>query len=101
QGPAVERAREFVASHMSGPADPYTLSVVADFDEDYAKDRGFTNQAMRLLLDASTGKGDDTWWNTEQTGVYATGESAATETTGLAAQALLKWGQASGVAGKA
>jgi len=101
QGPAVERAREFVASHMSGPADPYTLAVVANFAVDYGKDRGFTSQAMQRLLEARTEQGDDAWWRAEETGVYATGESAATETTGLAAQALLKWGQASGVAGKA
>jgi uncharacterized protein YfaS (alpha-2-macroglobulin family) len=101
QGPAVEKAREFVASHMSGPADPYTLAVVANFAADYAKDRGFTGQAMQRLLDARTEKGDDAWWNAEETSVYSTGASAATETTGLAVQALLKWGQASGVAGKA
>jgi uncharacterized protein YfaS (alpha-2-macroglobulin family) len=101
QGPAVEKAREFVASHMSGPADPYTLAVLANFAADYAKDRGFTSQAMRLLLDARTEQGDDAWWNAEETAVYATGASAATETTGLAAQALLKWGHASGVAAKA
>jgi hypothetical protein len=56
---------------------------------------------MRLLLDARTEQGDDAWWNAEETAVYATGASAATETTGLAAQALLKWGHASGVAAKA
>jgi uncharacterized protein YfaS (alpha-2-macroglobulin family) len=101
QGPAVEKAREFVASHMSEAADPYTLAVVANFAADYAKDRGFTSQAMRLLLDARTEQNDDVWWNAEETSVYATGASAATETTGLAAQALLKWGQAGGAAGKA
>ena len=33
-------------------------------------------------------------WTVEETGVYSTGASAAIETTGLAAQALLKWGEA-------
>ena len=101
QGPAVERARQFVESHRSGPADRYTLAVLANFAVDYAKDRGFTSRAMQLLLDARTEKGDDAWWSAEETAVYSTGDSAATETTGLAAQALLKWGQASGTAGKA
>ncbi len=101
QGPAVEKARQYVDSHMSAVADPYTLAVVANFAADYAKDRGFTGQAMRLLLDARTEKGDDAWWDADETSVYATGASAATETTGLAAQALLKWGQAGEVTRKA
>jgi len=40
------------------------------------------------------------WWNAEETNVYATGPSAAVETTGLAEQALLKWGEASATARK-
>ena len=101
QGPAVEKARQFVAAHMDGKADPYTLAVVANFAADYGKDREFTNRAMQLLLDARTEKDDRAWWNSQETGVYATGESAAVETTGLAVQGLLKWGQASATASKA
>jgi hypothetical protein len=56
---------------------------------------------MQLLLDARTEKDDQAWWNAEETSVYATGPSAAVETTGLAEQALLKWGEASGTARKA
>jgi alpha-2-macroglobulin-like protein len=54
-----------------------------------------------LLLDARTEKDDQAWWDADETSVYATGTSASVETTGLAVQALLKWGQASGVARKA
>jgi uncharacterized protein YfaS (alpha-2-macroglobulin family) len=100
QGPAVEKARQFIESHMSGKADAYTLAVLANFAADYGKDRDFTRQAMQLLLDARTEKDDQAWWNADQTGVYATGASASVETTGLAAQALLKWGGASGTARK-
>src|SRR6266566_2879512 len=46
-------------------------------------------------------KDEQTWWTADETGVYSTGTSASVETTGLAAQALLKWGQASGTARKA
>src|SRR5208283_2495285 len=46
-------------------------------------------------------QGDQVSWNAEETGVYSTGSSAAIETTGLAAQALLKWGQASDTIRKA
>jgi uncharacterized protein YfaS (alpha-2-macroglobulin family) len=101
QGPAVERARQFIESHMSANADAYTLAVLANFAADYGKDRDFTRQAMQLLLDARTEKDEQAWWNADETAVYATGTSASVETTGLAAQALLKWGGASGTARKA
>jgi hypothetical protein len=68
---------------------------------DYQKDRDFTRQAMQLLVDARTEKDDKVWWSAEETSVYATGASAAVETTGLAVQALLKWGQASETTRKA
>src|SRR5258708_27702658 len=86
---------------MSAKADAYTLAVLANFAVDYAKDRDFTRQAMQLLLDARTEKGEQAWWSAEETAVYATGNSASVETTGLAAPALLKWGGASGTARKA
>jgi uncharacterized protein YfaS (alpha-2-macroglobulin family) len=106
QGPAVERAKQFVQNHMNAKMDAYTLAVVANFAADYGmgesgKDREFTRQAMQLLLDARTDKDEQTWWDAEETGVYGRGTSAAVETTGLAVQALLKWGESSGTARKA
>jgi uncharacterized protein YfaS (alpha-2-macroglobulin family) len=100
QGPAVEKAKQYVAQHMNEKPDAYTLAVLANFAADYGKDRDFTRQAMDMLLNARTEKDDKVWWSAEETGVYATGASAAVETTGLATQALLKWGQASGTATK-
>src|SRR6266478_2987836 len=38
QGPAVEKARQFVRSQMSAKPDTYTLAVLANFAIDYAKD---------------------------------------------------------------
>jgi len=106
QGPAVDKAKQFIESHMNGKVDVYTLAVVANFATDYGtadhgKDREFTRQAMQLLLDAHTEKDEQAWWSADETGVYATGTSASVETTGLAVQALLKWGEASGTARKA
>jgi A-macroglobulin TED domain/Alpha-2-macroglobulin family/Carboxypeptidase regulatory-like domain/MG2 domain/A-macroglobulin receptor binding domain/Alpha-2-macroglobulin bait region domain len=101
EGTAVERAKQFVEKHMSGKIDTYTVAVVANFAADYGRDRQFTRQAMQFLLDARTEKGEHAWWSSDETGVYATGESASVETTGLAVQALLKWGEASGTARKA
>jgi hypothetical protein len=102
QGGAVEKAKQFVEKHLSGKADAYTLAVVANFAVDYGKDkdREFTRQAMQLLLDARTEKNEQAWWTADETSGYATGESASVETTGLAAQALLKWGEASGAVRK-
>jgi len=106
RGAEVERAKQFVENHMSAKMDAYTLAVVANFAADFGqggqeKDREFTRQAMELLLDARTEKDEQAWWNAEETGFYAMGQSASVETTGLAAQALLKWGEASGTARKA
>jgi uncharacterized protein YfaS (alpha-2-macroglobulin family) len=101
QGPAIEKASQFIQSHLSAKTDAYTLAVLGNFALDYGKDRDLTRQAMQLLLDAHTEKEEQVWWSADETGVYATGASAAIETTGLAVQALLKWGQASGTARKA
>lgn len=101
QGTALEKAKQFMETHTSAKADPYTLAVLANFATDYGQDREFTRQAMQLLLDARTEKDEQAWWSAEETSMYATGISASVETTGLAAQALLKWGGASGTARKA
>ena len=101
QGPAVETARKFIENHMNAKMDAYTLAIVANFAVDYGKDRGLARQAMQLLLDARMEKNDQIWWIAEETAMYGTGSSASVETTGLAAQALLKWGEASDSARKA
>jgi len=101
QGPAVEKAKQFIEKHMTAKIDPYTLAVVANFATDYKEDREFTRQAIQMLLDARTEKDDQVWWSAEETSVYATGPSAAVETTGLAVQALLQSGEASGAARRA
>ncbi|MGB7147526.1 MAG: MG2 domain-containing protein [Terriglobales bacterium] len=101
QGPAVERAKQFVEKHMMAKVDTYTLAVVANFAADYGSDREFTRQAIQLLLDARTEKDELVWWNAEETSVYATGPSASVETTGLAVQALLQSGESLATARKA
>ena len=101
QGGAVERAKHFIESHSDSKPDAYTLAVLANFAADYGKDREFTRRSMQALVDARTEKEDQVFWSSEETGVYSTGASAAIETTGLATQALLKWGQASETVRKA
>lgn len=101
QGSAVERAKQYIEKHMGEKTDSYTLAVLANFAVDYGKDREFTRQAMQNLLEAKVEKGEQVWWTADETGVYSTGESASVETTGLALQAVLKWGEASGTARKA
>jgi uncharacterized protein YfaS (alpha-2-macroglobulin family) len=100
-GPAVEKAKHFIESYNGSKADAYTLAVIANFAADYGQDREFTRRSMEALIDARTEKDDQVFWSAEETGIYATGQSAAIETTGLATQALLKWGQASETARKA
>jgi uncharacterized protein YfaS (alpha-2-macroglobulin family) len=105
QGPAVEKGKRYIESHSSSKPDAYTLAIIANFAADYgAKNenaRDFIRQSMQALIDARTEKDDQVFWNVEETSVYSTGSSAAVETTGLAAQALLKWGQASETVRKA
>jgi uncharacterized protein YfaS (alpha-2-macroglobulin family) len=101
RGQAVERARQFVEQHLSDAEDAYTKAVIANFAVDYGKDAGFTDRAMQQLLDARTERDGEAWWTAEETGVYGRGPSAAIETTGLAAQALLKWWQAPATVSKA
>lgn len=102
-GPAVERARQFIETHMDEAAksDAYTLAVLSNFAVDYGKDRGFTDRMMRMLLGVKEQQGDQVFWKAEQTGMYGSGASAMVETTGLAVQALLKWGGEPAVAAKA
>jgi len=101
QGPAVEKAKDFVEKHIAAKVDAYTLAVVANFAADYGADREFTRQAIQMLLDARTEKDEQVWWSAEETSVYATGPSASVETTSLAVQALLQSGEASATARKA
>ena len=103
QGPAIDNAKRYLESHLpaAGRPDAYTLAVLANFATGYTKDPGFTAEAIRLLIDARTEQGDQAWWNSSETSMYATGASAAVETTGLAVQALLRHGSESAVAAKA
>jgi uncharacterized protein YfaS (alpha-2-macroglobulin family) len=100
QGPAVAKASQFVQKEMGAKSDAYTLAVVANFAVE-SKDREFARQAIQTLLDARTEKDDQVWWTSDETAMYGRGASASVETTGLAVQALLKWGQASAAAQKA
>jgi uncharacterized protein YfaS (alpha-2-macroglobulin family) len=92
KGPATEKARQFVEKHLDGKMDAYTIAVVANLAVENGKDSEFARRALEMLKDAATEKGEFVWWSAEETSVYATGDSAAVETTGLAVQAFLKAG---------
>jgi uncharacterized protein YfaS (alpha-2-macroglobulin family) len=100
KGPAIDKAKAYIESHSAGKLDNYTLAIVANFALNYEKDREFTRRSMQALIDARTQKDDQVFWTVEETSVYSTGQSAAIETTGLAAQALLKWGEANEIVRK-
>ena len=101
QGAATQRASEYIQKNLSEKSDPYTLAVLANFAVDSGKDPEFTRQVMQMLLDARTDKDEQVWWSTDETSVYGAGTSASVETTGLAVEALLKWGRAGEVTRKA
>ncbi len=100
KGPAIEKAKAYIESHAGAKLDNYTLAIVANFAQNYGKDRDFTRRSMQALINARTQKDDQVFWTVEETSVYSTGQSAAIETTGLAAQALLKWGEANEIVRK-
>jgi uncharacterized protein YfaS (alpha-2-macroglobulin family) len=101
RGASLEKAKEFIDANLGGKLDAYTLAVLANFAVEYHADHAFTQRVIGMLADARVEKDEQVFWNSEETGVYSTGASAAIETTGLAVQALLKWGQSAAVTRKA
>jgi uncharacterized protein YfaS (alpha-2-macroglobulin family) len=104
KGPAIENARRFIEKHLDRKMDAYTLAVVANFAVENEKESGrnseLAHRALELLSDAASRNDEFLWWSADETSVYATGESAAVETTGLALQAFLKAGGYSDVVRK-
>lgn len=102
KGEAVEKAKQFVASHITGKEDVYTLAVIANFAADYGKDKAWTDAAITALAARATEGPKTAYWKQEgETPTSARNDSADLETTALAAQALLKSGQKSGLSKKA
>lgn len=100
-GPAVDKAMQYIQSRDWSRSDAYTLAVIANFAVSYARDRAFTQHAMQALVHARREHANQVSWTTRETSVYSTGQSAVVETTGLATQALIQWGQADNVVRKA
>ena len=101
KGEAIERAKQFVASHATGREDAYTLAVIANFATDSGADRNWTDTAVSALAaKASEGSKTAFWKQEGETPTSAREESADLETTALAVQALLKSGQRSALAKK-
>jgi uncharacterized protein YfaS (alpha-2-macroglobulin family) len=92
KGEAIQKAKQFIEKHLDGKMDTYTLAVVANFAVERDKDSELTRRALELLKDSASRKDEFVWWSADETSVYATGDSAAVETTGLALQAFLKAG---------
>ncbi|HVG21809.1 MAG TPA: MG2 domain-containing protein [Blastocatellia bacterium] len=102
KGEAVEKARQFVASHATGKEDAYTLAVIANFAADYGGDKAWIDAATNALAAKATEGQKTAFWKQEgETPTSARESSADLETTALAAQALLKTGQRGGLAKKA
>jgi uncharacterized protein YfaS (alpha-2-macroglobulin family) len=102
KGEAVEKAKQFVASHLTGKEDAYTLAVIANFAADYGKDKAWIDAAITALAaKASEGPKTAYWKQDGETPTSARETSADLETTALAVQALLKSGQKGGLAKKA
>lgn len=102
KGEAADKAKQFVAAHVTGKEDAYTLAVIANFAADYGKDKAWTESAINTLAArASEGPKTAFWKQEGETPTSARNDSADLETTALAAQALLKSGQKGALAKKA
>jgi uncharacterized protein YfaS (alpha-2-macroglobulin family) len=102
KGEAVDKAKQYVVSHVTGKEDVYTLAVIANFAADYAKDKAWTEGAINTLAGRATEGPKTAFWKQEgETPTSARNDSADLETTALAAQALLKSGQKGTLAKKA
>lgn len=101
KGEAVEKAKQYVRSHVNGKEDAYTLAVIANFAADSGTDKGWTESAVATLASKARDDGKLAFWKQEgETPTSAREDSADLETTALAVQALLKSGQGSGLAKK-
>jgi hypothetical protein len=101
KGEAVERAKQFVASHTTGREDAYTLAVIANFAVESGADKSWTDAAVSALASKASESVKTAFWKQEgETPTSAREESADLETTALAVQALLKSGQRGGLAKK-
>ncbi|HEV7892120.1 MAG TPA: MG2 domain-containing protein, partial [Pyrinomonadaceae bacterium] len=65
KGEAVERAKQFVASHTTGREDAYTLAVIANFAADSGADRSWTDAAVNALASKASESGKTAFWNQE------------------------------------
>ena len=102
KGEAVDKAKQYVASHLTGKEDVYTLAVIANFSADYGKDKVWIDTAISAVAARATEGAKTAFWKQEgETPTSARNDSADLETTALAAQALLKTGQKGGLAKKA
>ncbi|HZB44188.1 MAG TPA: alpha-2-macroglobulin family protein, partial [Pyrinomonadaceae bacterium] len=99
KGEAVEKAKQYVRSHVNGKEDAYTLAVIANFAADSAADKGWTESAVGTLASKASDDGKLAFWKQEgETPTSAREDSADLETTALAVQALLKSGRGGGLA---
>jgi uncharacterized protein YfaS (alpha-2-macroglobulin family) len=102
KGEAADKSKQFVASHVTGKEDAYTLAVIANFAADYGKDKVWTESAINTLAGRANEGPKTAFWKQEgETPTSARNDSADLETTALAAQALLKSGQKGTLAKKA
>ncbi len=102
KGEAIEKAKQYVVSHVTGKEDVYTLAVIANFAADHGKDKAWIDAAINALAARATEGAKTAFWKQEgETPTSARNDSADLETTALAAQALLKTGLKGGLAKKA
>lgn len=99
-GESLARALTYLKGNLGGTQDPYTLAVAANA---LVTARDSTARgALERLLAARQEDGDGVFWTSSgESAVSSRGDVLAIETTAIAAQALLGWGQEIGTAHRA
>ncbi|MCL5037782.1 MAG: MG2 domain-containing protein [Chloroflexi bacterium] len=102
KGPALDRAREYIAANWKDVDDPYVLSLVANALASTAPQDKITREVIDKLAGMAKKEKDEAYWETKMsTATFSHGEVANIETTALATLALLRAGVRPDLAGDA
>ena len=101
-GPAVDKAIEYIKSHLKEADDAYTYAVLANLFVLVDPDDVTTADIFKSLIKLKKEEGDTVYWEQKgNTPMYGGGQSANIEVTALATIALINYGKDISVTNKA
>jgi alpha-2-macroglobulin-like protein len=102
-GPALTRGLNYVVQHASEARDAYTLAIMLNMAVRIDKNSAFASECAERLIALAQTDEKQAYWKSSEMPTFTGGRSAGadTETCGLAAYALTRWGRNSGFTNKA